>query len=137
MADISLNTTVLYVTEEVTEGTVVAPTNGNQAVGVTSDGFAIDPSFAVVERNNMTSSIERPTGRLGIKTSTASLTVEVKANTTAGGAPEYDLLLESALGATRSSTNSPTTITTTNVTTIPVSAITGLNKGDLAMSKDS
>ena len=137
MADISLNTTVLYVTEEVTEGTAVDPTNGNMAVGVTSDGFAIDPSFAVVERNNMTSSIERPTGRLGIKTSTASLTVEVKANTTAGGAPEYDLLMESALGATRSNTNSITTITTTNLTTIPVTAITGLAKGDIVMFKDS
>lgn len=137
MADISLNTTVLYVTEEVTEGTAVNPTNGNQAVSVTSDGFALDASFAVVERNNMTSSIERPTGRLGIKTSSASLTVEVKANTTAGGAPEYDLLMESALGATRANTNTITTITTTNVSAIPVSAITGLAKGDIVMFKDA
>ena len=137
MADISLNTTVLYVTEEVTEGTAVDPTNGNQAVSVTSDGFAIDASFAVVERNNMTSSIERPTGRLGIKTSSASLTVEAKANTIAGGAPEYDLLMESALGATRANTNTITTLTTTNVSAIPVSAITGLAKGDIVMFKDS
>jgi hypothetical protein len=137
MADISLNTTVLYVTEEVIEGTAVDPTVGNQAVSVTSDGFALDASFAIIERNNMTSSIERPTGRLGIKTSSASLTVEAKACSTAGGKPEYDLLLESALGATRASTNNPTTITTTNVSVIPVSAITGLAKGDIVMFKDA
>jgi hypothetical protein len=137
MADISLNTTVLYVTEEITDGTAVDQTAANQAVSVTSDGFQLDPSFATIERNNMTSSIEMPTPRLGIKTSSASLSVEVKANTVAGVKPECDLLLECALGATRANTNTTTTITTTNLTVIPVALVTGYAAGDIVMFKDT
>lgn len=137
MADISLNTTVLYVTEESTEGVAVDPTNGDQAVGITSDGFALDASFAVVERNNMTSSIERPLPRIGIRTNSAAITVELKSASTAGAKPECDLLIEGALGATRASTNNPTTLATTNLTVIPLSAATGLVKGDIVMFKDT
>jgi hypothetical protein len=137
MADISKNTATVYVTREVTEALAVEPTNGSQAVSVTSDGFEMNGEKALVERNNMTSSISKALPRVGIKTSSVTLTVEAKANSVAGVTPEAGLLFEACLGATRSNTNSITTITTTNLTTIPVSAITGLAVGDVVMFKDS
>ena len=79
--------TVLYVTEEVTQGTAVDPTLGSQAVAPLEDGFEFTPQKELVERNNLTSSIGQTLPRTGIKTSTGSMPVEWKAHGKTKGDP--------------------------------------------------
>lgn len=135
MAYVAKNTAVVYVTEETTEGVAVTPV-GTDAVSITTD-FEMNGEKELVERNNLTVSIIKEIPRVGIKTCSLSLAVEAKANLTEGSAPEAALLFESSLGLMRQQTNTTTTITTTNLTTIPVSALTGFVAGDFCMLKDT
>jgi hypothetical protein len=135
MAYVTKNTAVVYVTKESTEGIAVAPA-GTDAVSITTD-FEMNGEKELVERNNLTTSIIKEIPRVGIKSATLSLAVEAKANTVEGVAPEAALLFEAALGTVRSQTNTATTLTTTNLTTIPVSAVTGFVAGDFVMIKDT
>lgn len=135
MAYVSKNTATVYVTEEVTEGTAVAPSAGD-FVSI-NDAFEINGEKELVERNNLSSSLIKELPRTGIKTATVSLPVEAKANVVEGVAPEAGSLFKAALGGSRSNTNSVTTITTTNVSVIPVSSVANLAAGDFVMIKDS
>lgn len=135
MAYVAKNTAVVYVTEELTEGLAVNPSNVS-AISITTD-FEMNGEKELVERNNLTTSIIKEIPRVGIKTATLTLNVEAKANATEGGAPEAALLFEAALGATRAQTNTATTLTTTNLSVIPVSAVTGFVAGDIVMIKDT
>lgn len=135
MAYVAKNTAVVYVTKELTEGLAVSPSN-TSAVSITTD-FEMNGEKELVERNNMTTSIIKEIPRVGIKTCSLTLNVEAKANATEGSAPEASLLFEGALGSVRSQTNSATTLTTTNLTVIPVSAVTGFVAGDIVMIKDT
>jgi len=137
MAYLAMNTATVYVTEETTAGVAVDPTLGSQAVSVTEGGIELNGEKELVERTNMTSSLVRALPRTGIKRASGSVTVEAKANSTEGLAPEATLLLESAFGGVRSLSSSVTTLTTTNLTTIPVSLSTGIAAGDIVMIKDT
>ena len=72
MAYVSKKSTVLYVTQEVTEGLAVNPSAGNQAVSILADGFELNPEKELVERNNLTSSISKALPRTGIKSASGS-----------------------------------------------------------------
>jgi len=98
MAFVSKKTASVFLTEEVAEGTPVAPSAGNQAVGVLADGFTMDGEKELVERNLLRNGISKQTPLTGIKSASVSIGVEASANKVAGGAPEYDLLMKSALG---------------------------------------
>ena len=80
MAYAKLKSTVLYVTDESTEGTAVDPTLGTQAVGILADGFSMDGEKELVERSLLRSGIMKQVPRTGIKTSVVSLAVEASAN---------------------------------------------------------
>jgi len=114
MAYVSRKSAVLYVTEEVTEGTAVDPTLGSQAVGILADGFEMNPDKETVERSLLRSGIARQIPRTGIKTSSCTAAVEAAANGTAGEAPDYDLLMKSLLGGKRQITSQVTTKATGN-----------------------
>ena len=83
----TLKSTVVYVTEEVTEGTAVDPSVGTEAVGIQADGFEMNGEKELVERSLLRSGIQKQVPRTGIKTCSATLGVEASANGTAGSAP--------------------------------------------------
>jgi hypothetical protein len=137
MAYVSAKTTVLYVTEESTQGVAVDPTLGNQAVSIQSDGYELNGEKELVERTNLTNSIAKSLPRVGIKTASGSVSVEAKANIVAGAAPEADLLFKAALGGkvTLASTSVTGTSHTTN--SIKVDGSAGLTAGNIVMLKDT
>ncbi|MFW7381476.1 MAG: phage tail tube protein [Oligoflexus sp.] len=101
MSDLIKKNTVVYVTEEVSEGTYVAPSAGAQAVQVLEDGFDLTGAKELVERPISTGGIGKAVGRPGMRTATVTCPVEFKAGSTEGSAPEWGSLLHSALGGKR------------------------------------
>lgn len=93
--------TVFAVEVESTEGTYVAPTAATSYVQTLADGAELTPSKETLERNIFTGNIGKVTPRTGTRTVSGSLPVEMRANTTEGGAPEYDALMRSAMGSRR------------------------------------
>jgi hypothetical protein len=138
MAYVTKKSTVLYVTQEVTEGVAVNPTAGNQAVSILADGFELNPEKELVERNNLTNSIAKALPRTGIKSASGSVGVELKASSVAGAAPEADLLFLAALGAVRSLTSTVTiNAVSTNTTVINIPDATKFAVGDTVMIKST
>lgn len=139
MAYISAKTTVLYVTEEVTEGTPVNPSAGNQAVSILSDGFELNGEKELVERNNLTASIAKALPRVGIKTAAGTIGVEAKAALVAGTAPEADSFFKAALGGKRTLASTITTGTShaTNSIKLVDGADSNFLAGDIIMLKDT
>jgi len=139
MAYVTRKSAVIYVTEEVTEGTAVDPTLGSQAVGVLEDNFELNPEKELVERNNLTSSIAQTIPRTGIKTSSVTLGVEGASSDTEGSEPDYGLLMQSALGATRSSSAAVTSGTGHTTTTVNIddTDISEFSVGDIVVIKES
>lgn len=96
------NESSLFVTEEVTIGTYVAPSSAADALEVVSDGAEIKLERETIERNNLSSTIEKSAPRVGLKNATAVVPIEVTSNATEGLAPPSDRLLKSLLGGKRS-----------------------------------
>lgn len=118
--------TVIGIEEEVTEGTWLAPTGATSYVQPLVDGFDMTPAREVIDRGLLTSSPGKETPRMGIKSVTATLPVELRASGTEGAAPDFEPLLKSALGATR---NYASQITST---TGHSSTVINLSNGDAA-----
>lgn len=91
----------VFVTEEITEGTFVAPSSAADALEVLEDGLETDSSREVIERNTLSDSVEAEKPRLGVKTVTATFPCELKAAGSEGEPPPFDRLMRSLLGATR------------------------------------
>lgn len=133
MAYVSKNTAVVYITEESSEGTAVAPSNAS-FVSIMND-YEMNGEKELVERDNLTTSIIKEIPRVGIKTCALTLNIEAKANTTEGSAPEAALLFKGALGALRSNTNSHKTVTDTNLNLVVLDGTGNLAVGDFIMIK--
>lgn len=100
--------TKFAVVEEVTEGTLVIPTLATDFLQTLSDGAELNPAQELVNRSVYAASIGQPTPKTTIRSATATIPVELRAGETEGAAPEYDLLLESGMGAKKQSTASTT-----------------------------
>jgi hypothetical protein len=99
MGDIILNKTTLYVKEEVTEGTYVAPASGADAVSALEDGANdfIIPVKEALERTNLNASLDKDASRTGIKSANGSIGFELKAGDSEA-APGYSPFVKSAMG---------------------------------------
>jgi hypothetical protein len=84
---------------EDTEGTYKAPTAGDKFIQVLKDGAEMTRSQELLERNIFTGSIGKTQSRLGTKSVSGAMPVEMKSGTNEGDAPEYDALVTSAMGA--------------------------------------
>ncbi len=89
------------VEEEATAGVFVAPTAAAKFVQTLAEGSEMSRSKETIERNIYTSSIGQVAPRTGMFSVSGSMPVEARASSELGAAPEYDLLLKSALGARR------------------------------------
>lgn len=92
----------LAITEEVTEGTYVAPSSAADFVEVLEDGLETGTTRESIENNTLSATVEAEAPRLGVKTVSASFGLPYKANASEGTAPPMDRLLKSLLGGKRS-----------------------------------
>lgn len=97
--------TTWAVMPEVTEGTYVAPAADTDYVQTLIDGSEMTPSKELLSRAISNGSLGESTPRTGIRSVSGSIVVEARASETAGGQPEYHDLMETGLGATRSTTS--------------------------------
>lgn len=97
-----LNNVKVAIKPEVTEGTFVVPTAGSDFIQVLASGASMDASKELLERDLLGGGLSKASPRTGLWSVSGSINVEAKANGTEGDAPEYGLLLEGGLGATRS-----------------------------------
>lgn len=110
MADLNKLESVVAVTEEVTEGTYVAPASSTDGYVQPLDDFVgFSPTKELVERNILRPQLGQITPRTGLKRAEASLATEFRASGTEGEKPDFDLLLETALGSSRQTTTQTTT----------------------------
>ncbi len=109
MADLNKLETQVAVTEEVTEGTYVAPSAATDYVQPLEDFVGFTPTKELVERNILRPQLGQITPRTGTQRSEAGMAVEMRASGTEGEETDYDLLLETAVGSRRQTTTRTTT----------------------------
>jgi hypothetical protein len=110
--------TAVGVEIEVTEGTYVAPSAATSFVQTQADGFEITSSKELLERNIFTSSIGKTSPRVGQTQAAGTIPVEARAFSTEGTAPEYDALMQSALGSKRTIATTTTTKASGNTASV-------------------
>jgi hypothetical protein len=103
--------TIIGVEEEVTEGVYLVPQAATSYVQPLEDGFDMNMAREVLDRGILTSAPGKETPRLGMRSVTAALPVEYRASGVEGAAPDWEPLIKSALGATRSYASQTTSTT--------------------------
>lgn len=95
---VQTRSTVFALTKEVTEGTPVFPTSGGD-FSAFQEGFSVTPSFATLDSAELQKSIGRTKSTLGFEEPTASVNHYLRHSGVEGTEPDFDVLLENALGA--------------------------------------
>lgn len=118
-------------------GTYTPPSAGTDYIMIT-DAFEMTPARETIARDNILGlglSVVAP--RQGMASVTGTIPVEMKANSIAGGAPEYDVLLKSLMGGKRSSVSVVTkaAVNTETVVAIEDADIAKFNIGDIVKIK--
>ena len=111
MPDLNKLNTQVAVTEEVTEGTYVAPSGATEFIQPSEDFAGFSPTKELVERNILRSNLAQISPRAGTQRSEGSLAVEYRASGLEGEKTDFDFLLENALGSSRQTTTQTTTKT--------------------------
>ena len=125
------------VEKELTEGTYRAPQSSTSYVQTLAEGAELSRSKELLERNIFTSSIGQTAPRTGQFSVSGTLPVEARAAAAEGTAPEYDDLMESALGSKRQLASPVTTGTGNTASILKVtSANTLFAKGDIILIKE-
>lgn len=128
----------LYLIDESTEGTFVAETLSSQAIEPNQDGLEFSLKREEIERKTLTNTIEAVEPRLGLKTVTGSIPMELKAGSMPGEAPRGQILYESLLGGKRSISTTTTTKSSGNTLSflsIEDADISKFHAGDCVMLK--
>lgn len=99
----------LYAVEEVTEAVYVAPTLDEHGIEPEEDNIEFTLEREKIERNTLTDTIETVAPRLGLRTVTGSVGIELKAGKVAGSKPRGSIFYKSLLGGERIISTSTTT----------------------------
>jgi hypothetical protein len=95
---------------ESTAGTYEPSTTGTDYIEVLAEGFELVKTREVLERDNLSSTVEKEKSRVGMAEVTGNIPVEFRASTTAGNAPQMlDIQLRSLLGGKKSEATKTTT----------------------------
>jgi hypothetical protein len=130
------NNTKVAVMKEATPGEYQAPASGADFIQVLADGLEVTPSREVLERNVLGTGLGKVAPRAGLKSVSGSIPVEMKSGSTPGSAPEYGIMLESLMGAKRSST-SVTSGTGNTASLIKTTNTANFKKGDCITIKEA
>jgi len=122
----------IFVKEEVTEGTYIAPTSAAEAIEVLDDFAGFEFTKEKIERKVLKSTIESVAPRPGLPNASGSLPTEFKAAAVEGNAPRADLLYKSLLGGKRQVATAIELIagSTTTVLNLDDADINKIKKGD-------
>lgn len=123
---------------ETTEGTYVEPQSGTSFVQTLKDGAELTPSQELLQRDIFTGSIGKTQSRLGTRSVSGAMPVELRANSVEGSAPEADALYTSALGGKK--TRASVTTKTGNAPTqleIEDADISSFSKYDVILVKEA
>lgn len=134
------DTTIIGLEVESTEGTYVAPSAATSYIQPLEDGFELTPQRELLDRTILNSSIGAATPKVGMKSVSAGLTVEMRASGVEGGDVDFALLLKGALGATRSISTTTTTKSSGNTGSslkIEDADISKFAVGDIVVVKES
>jgi hypothetical protein len=122
----------IFVKEEVTEGTYVAPTSASEAIEVLDDFAGFEFTKESIERNVLKATVESVSPRSGIPNASGAIPTEFKAAAVEGAAPRSDLLYKSLLGGKRQVASEITLLSgsTTTVLKLDDADINKIKKGD-------
>ena len=121
---------------ESTEGTYEAPSAGSDFIQAQEDGIEVSGSKDTLELNVIGTGLSKVAPRVGLESATGTLGVYMKAGSSATAEPEYGPVIESLMGAKRSSIAITSGITHTT-DTINVSDTSDLAVGDIVVIKES
>jgi hypothetical protein len=130
--------THIGVVPEVTEGTFEPADSATDYVQTLADGFELNQTKEVIERNIFTGSIGKTSPRTGQFQASGTIPVEMRASSTAGAAPEFTNLLESALGSkvvVATTTTTKSSGNTASILQIEDADISKFAVGDIVMTK--
>lgn len=134
---LSMKSSVVALKKETTQNTVVVPNAAGDFIPIL-DGYNVSASFENLENKELKASIGKPKAVKGFEAPKASIPLYLKHSGTEGTAPNWGVLLESALGSV--STNSTERLTTTSSTTTLVKLAAGgtdFARGKAMLIKDS
>lgn len=123
---------------ESTEGTYVAPQSADSYIQALRDGTEMTRSQELLQREIFTGSIGKTQSRLGTRSVSGAMPVELRAGETEGDAPEADKLYTSAMGSkkTRAAVITKTGNSAT-VLEIEDADISGFSVYDIVMVKEA
>ena len=132
------NNIKVAVTKETAEGVYQAPTDTDFITSL-EDGLEINGTKESLDRNILGLGLTKAQPRTANRTVTGSIPVEYKSSGVEGDAPEYGILMESALGGVRQNTVDVTTTTghTDTVLNIDDADIANFNIGDIILIKEA
>lgn len=126
----------VFLKDEVTENTYVAPTGTADAVEVTEDFSGFKFSRETIERKVLSSTVESEAPRVGIPEVSGTLTTEFKAAATEGAAPRADVAYRSLMGGKRHATSLTVVAgSTTTVINLSDADVAKVAKGDTLLFK--
>lgn len=127
---------VLAIVREVTAGTPVAPTVGTDFIAL-QEGFTFAPNFEQLENAEIRASIGVSKTIQGLEVPNGSYDHYFRASGVEGQAPNYGLLLESALGATSTNSTQRLTAAASTVSLVKLAAGgTDFARGKAILVKD-
>jgi hypothetical protein len=124
----------IFLKDEVTENTYVAPASAADAIEVLEDFSGFEYTRESIERSVLSNTVESEAPRVGLPDISGSLPTEFKSAATEGAAPRATVLWKSLLGAKRnaSAAEVDTGSTTTVINLVDAS---GINPGDILLFK--
>lgn len=117
----SSKATVMAIMPEVTEGTPVAPGATTDFVAVQPD-LSLNPSFDLLENEELRSSIGKAKGILGFERPEMSFSHYLKHSGVEGTAPEYNEILQAVFGSETANGTQRTTTTGSTVSVVSLGA---------------
>jgi len=135
----STRNSVLAIKKETTEGSPIKPTSGADGYLALQDGFTMTPSFEVLESAELQSSIGKAKSTLGVENPSASISHYLRPSFTEGVAPNFGLLLETALGSVETNATEYDTVagSTTSVLNVDAGEGATFSRGEALLIKDA
>lgn len=111
----------LAVVQEVTAGTIVAPSSGTEYLAL-QEGFTLEPNFEILQNAEIKASIGEAKGIQGLESPQGSFDHYMRHSGVEGTAPGFMPLLESALGSTSSNATERLTDAASTVSVVKLAA---------------
>lgn len=136
--ELNTRSTVVAVTKEVTQNTLVAPSSGADFIPIL-DNISVEPAFDEIQSTELVNSIGKGKPTKGAENPVATVSVYLKHSGVEGQAPNWGPLLESCLGAKSTAAAEYDTIASSTTTLLKVNTGEGASfeRGEAVMVKDS